>query len=865
MVTRVRARSAGFGSLLILLVAGLLLVSSLPLSRAFSNGTNASVVVGQGTFLSSYTSSNQGGMAHPSGAVFDTQGNLWVADSFDNRVLEYVPPFSNGMNASLVIGQASFTTVSSTVSASGLNFPTGLAFDSHGNLWVADTGDRRVLEFTPPFASGMSASLVVGQASFTSASAGTTASAFLSPQGIAFDQSGDLWVADGSNNRLLEFTQPFASGMSASAVIGQPNFNARTPETSQVGLDQPSDVYFDQSGNLWVADSGNNRLLEFTGPYSTGMAASLVIGQQDFTGYLAGTTQSQVSYPTGVAFDQSGNLWVADSRGARALEFTGPFADGMDASFVVGQPPGNFTSNSYSVTPSSFSPWAIAFDSHGDLWTTDYGSSRVLEFTPPYAGWMTAAVELGQSSFYNHYLPTSSGGLSSPHAAAFDQSGNLWVADSGDSRLTEFTAPLSTGINATLVVGAPNLWDSLPATSRAALWSPEGLAFDRAGDLWVADTQNNRILEFKSPLKSGMNASLVIGQFGFTTAALGSSQYGLIRPTEVAFDQSGDLWVTDSGNNRVLEYRAPYSTGMAASLVLGQGSFGTSSPEAGGGGMDQPTSLAFDSSGSLWVADSGNNRVLQFQAPFLTGMNASAVLGQTSFSSTSSGQGSNSMSRPTGVAADKSGNLWVGDTGNNRVLEFLYPFATGESASTVLGQPGFGLGAAGTGQASLASPSGLVADGSGDVWLADSGNNRVLEFTAPASSTTTTSSTSSTTTSSTSSSSTSSTTGTTSGTTTSSSSSGTTSSTSTSLSTSSTTSSGTSTSTGPTSTSRSTSTTQSSTATTPGSSTSSTTSSSQATSTGTQGQSSLTWLVVGVVIAVVVVIALVFLARRRRP
>jgi sugar lactone lactonase YvrE len=191
--------------------------------------------------------------------------------------LEFAPPFSNGEGASLVIGQPSFTVGACLgVSQTGLCRPAGLAFDSLGQLWVTDQLNSRVLEFTPPFSIGESASLVIGQPGFTTGTCsgglgGTPTQSGLClsfggvlSSGVAFDSSGNLWATDDFNSRMLEFKPPFSSGESASLVIGQSSFTTNTCSTTQSGLCGPSGLAFDSSGNLWVPDEGNSRVLEFT-------------------------------------------------------------------------------------------------------------------------------------------------------------------------------------------------------------------------------------------------------------------------------------------------------------------------------------------------------------------------------------------------------------------------------------------------------------------------------------------------------------------------------------------------------------------------------------------------------------------------
>jgi hypothetical protein len=109
--------------------------------------------------------------------------------------------------------------------------------------------------------------------------------------------------------------------MNAALVIGQPNFSSNTPKTTQNGLNDPLNVAFDAKGDLWVADDLNARVLEYFSPFSNGMNAALVIGEPDFTTSVGGLTQSGLHGPFATAFDETGNLWVADADYNRVMMF----------------------------------------------------------------------------------------------------------------------------------------------------------------------------------------------------------------------------------------------------------------------------------------------------------------------------------------------------------------------------------------------------------------------------------------------------------------------------------------------------------------------------------------------------------------
>jgi len=202
---------------LLVLGLGACVIPANSFAFAFTSGQSASIVLGQPNFITSSTATSQGGLhtrvVAYNGPIFDSSGNLWISDESNHRILEFPKGsgFTNGESASLVIGQSDFVsnTAANPPTAASLRFPQGIAFDSSGNLWVADANNNRVLEFTTPFSTDEAASLVIGQGtSFTTNTAnngGLSASSLYFPQGISFDSSGNLWISDTQNNRVLEY------------------------------------------------------------------------------------------------------------------------------------------------------------------------------------------------------------------------------------------------------------------------------------------------------------------------------------------------------------------------------------------------------------------------------------------------------------------------------------------------------------------------------------------------------------------------------------------------------------------------------------------------------------------------------------
>jgi sugar lactone lactonase YvrE len=327
----------------------------------FSTDESASVVLGQADFTHGTVlpiAANT--MDSPFSVAVDSSSNLYVADNGRCRVLQYKPPYTNGMSASAAIGEPDFVTQTCTDGASTLGYVMSIAIDGYGDLWVSDTSSH-IVEFVPPFSTGMSATLVIGQTSLTSTAgcnqggAAPTASTICQAGGLAFDSSGDLWVSDTGNMRVLEFKPPFSTGMPASLELGQPSgataFSTATINNGGISastLYWPNKLAFDGDGNLWIPDSGNNRVLGYVPPFSNGMAATLEMGQSSgaaaFTSHSVATSQSGLTDPIGVSFDTSGNMQVDDYANSRVMIFMPPFSNGMNATTVLGQ--ANFTSGS---------------------------------------------------------------------------------------------------------------------------------------------------------------------------------------------------------------------------------------------------------------------------------------------------------------------------------------------------------------------------------------------------------------------------------------------------------------------------------------------------------------------------------------
>jgi len=666
-----------------------------------------------------------------------------VADSANSRVLLYdgaAPPATDAA-AAVVVGQPDELSFhpnrGGAPSATTLAAPEGVDL-AGGRLAVADTHNHRVLLWnTVPAAADVPADVVLGAPDFATVAPNAGRGdadgdgyvdagpdGLFYPSDVALSPTA-LYVADRFNHRVLVWSPiPAVSGTPATDVIGQPDLVANAPNRGggfysplPNGFNEPSGVSWDASaGRLLVADEENNRVLLFTpgGGGGAALSADLVVGQPDgFTvsnpnfhlGFLEGIPMDPPVAPTPSAlvrpFDAlvwNGGLFVADTGNNRvAVWLTAPVANGASADLFLGQPDGTTsTRNSGGVGAAGLAAPAGLAASGAALAVVDRANHRVVvhdSALSPLLPFRPADGVLGQS------------GLGSN---AFN---------GGDGILTPLARPLGAS------------WDGTR--------------------LYVADADHHRIAVYDGlPASDDVPPDDVVGQdTGYGASANGGGAPGrgtLHSPSDVYSDGTYVI-VADTGNHRVLVWLAEtIGVGSGAVLVLGQPDYGSVAPNAGAGvtaptaaGLFSPRAVYLDPDGRLFVADSGNNRVLVWdQLPEVDGAPADHVLGQPDFTSNlvnggAPGASAGTLAGPEDVLV-VAGRLFVADSLNNRVLAWPADFADSSPATLVLGQPDFtsrsALGAGGlVGPATLSFPSGLTTDDR-YLFVSDLGDNRVLVF-----------------------------------------------------------------------------------------------------------------------------------------
>ena len=308
----------------------------------------------------------------------------------------------------------------------------------------------------------------------------------------------------------------------------------------------------------------------------------------------------------------------------------------------------------------------------------------------------TADRVLGQGNFTTDTSPaTTQASMADPAGIAEDPvSGKVFVSIDSQHRIPRFasSAAVANGANAEAVIGQTDCTSASSGIGAANLNRPQGIDVDSAGRLWVADFLNHRVLRFDAAatLGDGAPATAVLGQPDFDTGTEGTTNLAMYGPTAVLLDPAGRLWVSDRANHRVLRFDAAttLANGSPANGVLGQTDFVTNATGSAPAKIGNPSALALDRKGTLYIADNDNHRVIYHRSPATksNGATPDGVIGQPDLGTFTSGATAQKMKRPYGgLDFDTVGNLWVIDSGNHRALRFPGDFTA--TAPTVTGKP----------------------------------------------------------------------------------------------------------------------------------------------------------------------------------
>jgi sugar lactone lactonase YvrE len=525
----------------------------------------------------------------PSALAIDATGNLFIADTLNNRIRRVD---GNGIITTVAgNGRAGFAGDNGPGTSASLSNPTGIAFDGQGRLLIADTSNNRIRRLDK---SGV-ITTVAGNGENGFSVDGTTALAarLANPKAVVADVDGNLFIADTDNCRVRKVTAA-DSRITTIGGVGECGFYGDEGKATLAALTGPRSLAVDPAGNVYIADQDNLRVRRVDG--KTGIISTIAgIGEGAFLGDNGPATSAVINYPLAIAFDAGGTLFIADSDNRVRKVDAGT---GFIATVAGGGAPGNIGDGQSATAADLFAPSGIAFDRDGNLYFSDNGHSSVRKVDARTRIISTVA-GTGEEGFSGDGGLATKATLSSPRNLAIDGAGNLFIGDDGNLCIRKVN--LATGIITTYAGnGRRGFSGDGGQANLATISAAWNFVLDSAGNLYLSDYDNSRIRKVD---RSGI----------ITTLAGGDTDNTAILPISLAFDRSGRLYVMDLLRQGILRLE-PNGTRTFVAGNQDAGFSGDAGP-AVGASLSYPVSLAFDQSGNLFIADSNNNRIRAIRGP----------------------------------------------------------------------------------------------------------------------------------------------------------------------------------------------------------------------------------------------------------
>ena len=496
------------------------------------------------------SASLSGPSSAPHGLALDAAGNLYLADGGNSRVRKV----SAGTITTVAgNGQQGFSGDGGLATSASLYSPAAVLVDGAGNLYIADFGDQVVRKVSGGTITTVAGTLSIAPLGDGGAATGAT---LYGPSGLALDSAGNLYIADALDGRIRE-----VSGGTITTVAGNGGFSGDGGPALSATLNLPVNVAMDGSGALYIADTNNNRIRKVSGGTVTTVAGN---GTAGFSGDGGPAPNASLNYPSSVAVDSAGNLYIADSYNARVRKVSGGTITTVAGNGTLG-----FSADGIPATTAALAyPGGLAVDAAGNLYFSEAGANRIRKVT---GGIISTVTGIGFPGFSGDGGPAVNAALNLPTGLAFDASGNLYIADTGNNRIRK----VSSGGTISTVVGngtsgfsgdgglATNA--SLSLQSGALGLFGGGVVVDAAGNLYIGDFGNHRIRKVSGgtiTTVAGNGNGRLAGDGGAATSA------SVFFPIGVALDPAGNLYIADTGNNRIREVLARAVTYQASPATL---------------------------------------------------------------------------------------------------------------------------------------------------------------------------------------------------------------------------------------------------------------------------------------------------------
>lgn len=575
--------------------------------------------------------------------------------------------------------------------------PIAVAVDSAGNVYVAEQGNHSISKVTP---AGAVTTLAGRPGSFGSSGGTGNAARFNTPSGAAVDSAGNVYVADTYNQTIRKVT-PAGVVTTLAGLAGAEGSANGTGSAAR--FDHPFGVAVDSADNVYVADKDNHTIRKVT----PGGVVTTLAGVAGSSGSADGTnSDARFNEPNSVTVDSAGNLYVAEWVNSTIRKMT---LDGTNwVVTTAAGVAGSFGSANGTNNDARFNISAgVAVDSADNVYVADFANHLIRKMT--LAGTNRVVTTLaGTGGIHGSAEGTGlDARFLNPSAVALDSAKNVYVADQINHTIRKVT---SAG-EVTTLAGLPGYGGSTDGVGKDAQFlNPSGVAVDSTANVYVADSVNCTIRRV-TPAGEVTTLAGLAGTLGGDDGI--NSEARFIYPQGVAVDNAGNLYVADTFAYTIRKV-TPVGTDWVVTTLAGLAeSYGSQNGIGSAARFNAPTSVAVDSTGNVYVADTLNHLIRKVTPAGVvtTFAGGAGVVGSVDGTGTAA-----RFYAPTGVAVDSADNVYVADTYNNTIRKIT----PARVVTTLGGMPGNIGTANGTGSAArFSNPAGLAVDSDGNVYVAD--------------------------------------------------------------------------------------------------------------------------------------------------
>jgi len=648
------------------------------------------------------------------GIAVDKRGNIYIAMR-DNNIISRIDLKGN-MTTYVGTGASGFSGDGGKATEAKLNVPAGLTFDKRGNLYIADRNNHRIRKVDTR---GTITTIAgTGTAGFSGDGGAATKAQLNLPSGVVLDGKGNIFISDRSNNRIRVIDSK--GKIRTYAGNGRDGFRGDNGPALKANIDKPFGITLDRKGNLYIADRRNNRVRKVN---RQGIITTVAgDGGFFFSGDNGPAYRASVAGPTGVVVDDQGTLYIADRNNNRIRAVD---SQGM-ISTIVGTGIQDYNGDSEVARDTNlYLPFGVALNPDGTLLVIDRSHYRIRRIDLKRGNVKTLAGN-GKKMFAGDGGPATGATLSFPHGIAVDKKDNVLISDKGNYRIRKISPD---GTIHTIAGNGirGNIGDGLPAM-QASIYGATSLKLNNKEEIFIVSPSGFISLIRKIDEKGIMQKFLETVTPRYLKSIANSKYKGKVQTGELAiittfsdmvFDHKGNMYISDRLNHQIRKVDAKGNittiAGTGESAHYGDG--GPASEAA----FRDPSALAIDKEGNLYVGDSANNMVRKIDTQGII--------------STIAGNGNHATSGDGGPALKASirnidylemspqGELHIVGMNSNSVRKITKDGKIVTVAGT--GYQGyFGDGGPAT-KAMLKSPVAIAFDSKGNLYITDMGNNRI--------------------------------------------------------------------------------------------------------------------------------------------